>query len=97
MKIILTPDAFNGKVFLDDGTDITNDLAITKIEIKAKVGDIVTAIITLFPSEVVAEVGNQLVLKKHPDWEIIKKLPGQYEKFIYPNKVVLADNFGRGI
>ena len=73
MKIILTQIGDQGKVFLDDGTDITKDLRIHDIKVYAKCGDIVKAILTVYPSEVIVELedGN-IEFRKHPDWDTIK-------------------------
>ena len=75
MKLILGHDmATSGKVLLDDGTDITKDLMVNAIEIKAECGKLTHAILTVYPSEIVMETEDgSLEFKKHSDWDLIKK------------------------
>jgi len=57
------------KVTLNDGTDITPDLRISKIEIITQANEITKAILTVYPSEVLLETNDgEVKFIKHPDW-----------------------------
>lgn len=74
MKIILVPNGFESKILLENGMDITKEMNINSIEIKASANGITTAILTVYPSEVYVEVDEKHIeFVKHPDWEAFKK------------------------
>ena len=75
MKIIIGKDiASPVKVLLDNGMDITADLMINAVEIKARCGDFTKAILTVYPSEVFIEMEDGgIEFIKHPSWDAFKK------------------------
>lgn len=73
MKIVITKNGIDSKVLLDDGQDITADLRISSIEIRASADGLVKAVLTVFPSESTTELEDgQLEFRKHPDWDSFK-------------------------
>ena len=101
MKIILGHTIHQGKILLDDGTDITNDLMVTSIKIDAPLDGLIIAQMIVLPSEILVEIDeSQVRFQKDSQFELIKGLlknKGPYGKWTFSPAMVLGDDFGRGI
>jgi len=99
LKIVIPILGHDMKVYLPDGTDITKDLKVSRIEVETVAGELTRAILTVLPSEVVAEIHEdeqRLIFKKHPNWKLFKEA-GPHGQWNFPPQAVLGDDFERGI